>query len=164
MIKIIRIGKEYINQFQRIFLLVPKIKWLTFCRRRPACSFSVTELCVWKFRSGHWCRQSRVGLGLPTLVQYCLQQSATKGLSWNSNRPTGQPWRECGVVINGDRWCTERRSTRASARHSLLSKCRNFYGSCLSVVTFTPTRKSQLFLEPIFKKVASVQWHYVYSC
>jgi len=117
MIETIRIGKEYINPFQRIFLWVPKIKWLTFRRRRPAYSFSFTELCVRKFRTGHWCRQSRMGLGLPTLVEYCLQQSATKGLSWNSNRPTGQPWRGCGVMMNDDKWCIERRSTRASARH-----------------------------------------------
>jgi hypothetical protein len=122
-----------------------KIKWLTFRRRRPACSFSVTELCVRKFRTGQWCRQSRMGLGLPALVQYCLQQSATKGLSWNSIRPTGQPWRGCVVVMNGDKWCTERRSTRASARHSLLSKWRIFYGSCLSVVIIYTHKKIAAF-------------------
>jgi hypothetical protein len=160
-IKIIRMGKEYINPFQRTFLWVHKIKWLAFRRRCPACSFSVTELCVRKFRTAHWCRKSRVGLGLPTLVQFCLQRSATKGLSWNSIRPNGQPWRGCWVAMNGNKWCTERPSTRTSTRHSLLSKCRTFYGSCLSVVMFTPIRKLLLFLEPIFTKVASAQWHYV---
>jgi hypothetical protein len=157
-IKTIRIGKEYINPLQRIFLWVPKIKWLTFRSRRPACSFRFTELCVRKFRTGQWCRQSRMGPGLPTLVQYCLQQSATKGLCWNSNRPTGQPYRGCDVVMNDGKWWTDRRRTRASARHSLLSKCHTFYNSCMNVVIFTLTRKLQLFLEPIFTKVARAQW------
>lgn len=136
-IKIIRIRKKYINQFQRTFLWVHKIKRLTFRRRRPVCSFSVTELCVRRFRTGHWCRPSLNVLGLPTVVQVCLQD-------WAEIRsgPLASP----GEGVNGDKWCTERRNTRASARHSLLSKCRTFYGSCLSVVIFT------------HKKIAAFPW------